>query len=543
MSLLRPLLVLSLVVSCTSYTSNNQHEFVAGFSRTDIYSPFKLTTDLKNLSSNQKKMLGILIEAAQVMDNLFWLQGFNGDKQQFLSGFSDKKLREFAEVNYGPWDRLDGDSVYLKGFSPKYPGAQFYPNDMTKAEFEKSKIKDKKGLYSIVERDQSGKLRTVPYNIKYKEGLTKAANLLRKAAKLASNKAFAKYLNMRADSFLNNSYRPSDMAWMDMKNNPIDIVIGPIESYEDQLFGYRTAFESYVLVKDMAWSKRLARYVKFLPELQKSLPVAAKYKREKPGTSADLNAYDVIYYAGLCNAGGKTIAINLPNDEVVQLKKGTRRLQLKNIMRAKFEKILMPIAKQVIHPSQLKYINFDAFFANTMFHEVAHGLGIKKTINGKGMVRAALKEHASPIEEGKADTLGLYMIEQLFKKKQMPKGKIENHYVTFMAGAFRAIRFGASSAHAKADMIRFNFFKEKGAFTRDKNGYYTINFEKMRLAIKDLSKLILTIQGNGDYKRLDKLLKTSGVIGSQLKQDLKKIEEAKIPVDITVVQGKPVLGL
>ncbi|HEY4664380.1 MAG TPA: hypothetical protein VIG85_05290, partial [Comamonas sp.] len=211
-------------------------------------------------------------------------------------------------------------------------------------------------------------------------------------------------------------FYPSDLAWMDMKNSNLDIVIGPIETYEDQLFGYKASYSSYVLVKDVEWSNKLAKFVQYLPELQQNLPVDAQYKAEKPGTDSDLNAYDVIYYAGDCNAGGKTIAINLPNDERVQLEKGTRRLQLKNAMQAKFDQILVPIAHVMIDESQQKNIKFEAFFSNVMFHEVAHGLGIKNTINGKGSVREALKETQSALEEGKADILGLYMVNQLLKK-------------------------------------------------------------------------------------------------------------------------------
>ena len=273
-----------------------------------------------------------------------------------------------------------------------------------------------------------------------------------------------KYLNLRADAFLSNDYRPSDLAWMDMKNNDVDLVIGPIETYEDQLFGYKTAFEAYVLIKDKQWSDRLAKYAQFLPELQRGLPVEDKYKQEMPGANAQLNAYDAVYFAGHSNAGSKTIAINLPNDEYVQLEKGTRRLQLKNAMRAKFDKILRPIADQLIVPEQRENITFDAFFANTMFHEVAHGLGIKNTINNKGTVRAALKEHASALEEGKADILGLYMVTQLFEKGELTTGTLQDYYTTFMASIFRSVRFGASSAHGKANMIRFNYFANEGAF-------------------------------------------------------------------------------
>ena len=535
----------------TSETSANvqpkqvsQPELLSGFEqRLDIYKEVTLTADLSHLSANQKQMLTLLIDASKIMDDLFWQQAFSQDKKSFLASISDEKVRRFAEINYGPWDRLNGDKVFLSKTAPKAHGAEFYPVDMTKAEFEQSEFSDKKGLYSVVRRDSEGKLVSVPFSEIYHDQMDRAAAILDEAAKFADDKEFANYLTMRAQALRTDEYQASDFAWMDMKNNPIDVVIGPIESYEDQLYGYRAAFESYVLIKDLAWSEKLAKYAQFLPELQKGLPVAKKYKAEVPGSDADLNAYDVIYYAGHSNAGSKTIAINLPNDEEVQLKKGTRRLQLKNAMRAKFDAIMLPIADTLIVPEQRKNVTFTGFFANTMFHEVAHGLGIKNTLNDKGPVRQALKEHASALEEGKADILGLYMIRQLLNKGAISDGTLEDYYTTFMAGIFRSIRFGASSAHGKANMVRFNYFQEKGAFSRNEQGLYSINVEKMTAAIDSLSELILTLQGNGDYQGVDSLVKESGVIGETLAADLARLEAANIPVDIVFKQGKEVLGL
>jgi len=511
--------------------------------RLDIYTTVALTTDLSSLSDNQKQMLVKLIDASKIMDDLFWQQSFGEKKSDFLAKISDEKVKKYADVNYGPWDRLDGDKVFLTGYEEKPLGAQFYPSDITKEELNKAQITDKQGLYSVVRRDEKGALYSIPYSKAYAKQLTKAANLLKQASTLADDKEFADYLNLRAKALLTDDYQASDFAWMDMKNNPIDVVIGPIENYEDQLFGYRAAFESYVLVKDLAWSEKLAKYAAYLPELQKDLPVEQKYKQEVPGSDADLNAYDVIYYAGHSNAGSKTIAINLPNDEEVQLKKGTRRLQLKNAMQAKFDKILVPIAHQLIVPEQRDNITFNAFFANTMFHEVAHGLGIKNTLNDKGTVRQSLQEHASALEEGKADILGLYMITQLLNKGVITEGKLEDYYTTFMAGIFRSVRFGASSAHGKANMIRFNFFKQEGAFSQNEQGLYQVNMDKMGAAMAKLSGLILTLQGNGDYQGVDDLVKNQGTIKAELAASLERLTAASIPVDIIFEQGADVLGI
>lgn len=515
----------------------------AELARVGIYAPVTLAADLSHLSDAQRNMIGILIEAAKIMDGLFWRQAY-GDPDALLAELESPAMREFARFNYGPWDRLDGNKPFVPGVGPKPPGARFYPSDMSKEEFEAWDEPQKRGLYSLVRRDEDGGLSLVPYSVAYAEELSRAATLLREAAGLAEDPEFANYLRLRASAFETDDYQPSDLAWMDMKNNPVDVVIGPIENYEDQLFNYRAAFEAFILIKDMAWSERLSRYANFLPELQRGLPVPEAYKTETPGTDSDLNAYDAVYYAGDCNAGSKTIAINLPNDEQVQLQKGTRRLQLKNTMRAKFDKILVPIAAELIAEDQLKHVTFEAFFANTMFHEVAHGLGVKNTINGKGTVRQALKEVYSAMEEGKADVLGLYMITSLRNKNEIDEGELMDNYVTFMAGIFRSIRFGATSAHGRANMVRFNFFREMGAFERDpENGRYRVNPQRLATAMDALSNLILTLQGDGDYAGAGKLLATSGVVGQQLQADLDRLDAAGIPVDIVFRQGREVLGL
>lgn len=507
----------------------------------DKYVSVKLTADVSKLTENERKMIPILIKAADKMNDLFWYEAY-GDKDSLLNSITDADTKRFVEINYGPWGRLDGNAPFVDGVGPKPAGANFYPKDMTKEEFLGADIKDKSSIYNFVRRDSVGKLYSIPYHKQFETEVKEVSDLLLEASKLADDAGLKNYLELRAKALLDDEYQASDLAWMDMKTNTLDIVIGPIETYEDAMFGNKAAHEGYVLIKDMEWSERLARFSAYLPELQVGLPVDEAYKKEKPGTDSDLNAYDVVYYAGDCNAGSKTIAINLPNDEEVQLKKGTRRLQLKNAMRAKFDKILLPISDVLIDESQRKHITFDAFFANTMFHEVAHGLGIKNTINGKGTVRTSLKEHSSALEEGKADILGLYMIQQLHAKGEL-KEDIKDNMVTFMAGIFRSVRFGASSAHGKANMIRFNFFKEKGAFTRNEDGTYKVDFDKMIVAMEEMSNMILTLQGNGDYDGVANLVNDKGVISSELQADLDRLTEANIPVDVVYEQGTDVLGM
>jgi Peptidase family M49 len=512
--------------------------------RPEIYANFPLTADLSALSEQQRQMLVLLVEASNVMDDLFWRQAFRDEYAGWLTSIGVQETRQFAELNYGPWDRLAEEKPFMDGFGAKPLGANFYPPDMTVEEFEAAPLDGKRGLYSLLRRDASGELMLLPYHVAYADELGRAAALLRDAADLAEHEGFANYLRLRAEALVTDNYQPSDLAWMDVKTNPIELVIGAIETYEDRLFGYKAAYESYVLLKDQEWSERLARFAGFLPELQEGLPVPPEFKAETPGLDSDVNAYDVLYYAGHSNAGSKTIAINLPNDEQVQLQKGTRRLQLKNAMQAKFEKILVPIADVLISESQRQHISFDSFFTNTMFHEVAHGLGIKNTINDKGTVREALKDLASSMEEGKADVLGLYMITSLHEAGEMGEVDLRDNYVTFMAGMLRSMRFGASSAHGKANMVRFNFFAEHGAFVRDpETETYSVDFERMEEAMNALSELLLTLQGTGDYEGTAKLMNEKGMIGTALQGDLDKLMRADIPVDIEFSQGLNELGL
>ena len=502
-----------------------------------------LTADLSAFDAQDKQMIALLVQATQVMDSLYWQQSW-GDRDKLLAQVTDPDTRRLVELNFGPWDRLNNDRSFVGGIGPRPPGSTFYPVDMTKQEFEAAALPDKTSWYTLLRHDSAGKLISVPYHVAYRADLEKAAALLRQAAPLSKDASFAAYLTMRADALLSDDFQPSDLAWMDMKSNPVDIVIGPIETYEDQLFGYKASYEGLVLIKDVAWSERLARFAKFMPELQRGLPVPDKYKAETPGSAADLNAYNAIYYAGNANVGAKTIAINLPNDEQVQLKKGTRRLQLENVIHAKFDKILLPIAKVLIAEDQLKNVTFDAFFEDTMFHEVAHGLGIKNTLDKKGTVTQALKEYASNFEEGKADVLGLYLITALSEKGELEQSKLMDGYVTFLAGILRSVRFGAGDSHGKANMIRFHFFEQMGAFSRDPaTGRYRVEFDKMKLAMNALSEKLLTVQGDGDYATAKQMTETMGVISPELAADLKRLDTANIPVDVTFEQGLETLGL
>jgi Peptidase family M49 len=507
------------------------------------YAPVRLTTDLP-LTETERKMLPLFIEAAQVMDTIYRREWY-GDLDSLRGRLPDSLTRRYVAINVGPWDRLDELKSFVPGVAPAPKGAQFYPADMTTAEFDSvAKAapdggKALRSLYTLVRRDPSTRaLVAVPYHEAFAGPVRLAATKLRDAAALSTDVSLKRYLELRARALETYDYQPSDLAWLDMKSNTIDLVIGPIETYDDRLFGYKAAHEAYVLVKDRAWSQRLARYAALLPSLQAGLPVAAAYKRERPGTDGDLNAYDVLYYAGQANAGAKTIAINLPNDEEVQLRKGTRRLQLKNAMRAKFDRILAPIADELIAPDQRQYIAFDAFFENTMFHEVAHGLGIKRTIDGRHTVREALKEEAGALEEEKADILGLYMLARLNERGELGTHELRNNLVTFLAGIFRSVRFGAADAHGRANVATLNVFHQMGAFSPDSaTGTYRVDFAKMRTAVDSLSARILRLQGDGDYAAAQAFLKQQGTIPADLQHGLARVAAKRIPVDIIFEQG------
>lgn len=505
------------------------------------YAEVTLTSDISHLSQAEREMLVHLFEAARIMDDLYWKQAY-GDKAALMKLLKTPQEKQFAAINYGPWDRLAGNEPWLKGAKAKPKGAGFYPADMAEAEFEMLDNPDKTSLYTVIQRDKNKVLTVVPYHVAYAEDLKKAADHLMAAANLCPDPAFAEYLNLRAEALVTDQYQSSDFAWLKAKESNIDFVIGAIENYEDGLFGYKAAYEAFILIKDHKWSEMLQKFNAFLPEMQNLLPVPDEYRREMPGTDADINVYDAVFYAGDCNAGSKTIAINLPNDEQVQLQAGSRKLQLKNSMQAKFDKILMPIASVVIHPDQMRHVKFEAFFANTMFHEIAHGMGIKNTINGSGTIRTVLKEAYSPIEENKADVLGLWLVTQMVDRGEL-EGEIMDYYVTFMAGIFRSSRFGAASAHGKANMMRYHFLQRRGAFTVDEKGFYVINPDIMREAIQELVSEILIMQGNGDYEGASKLVKTEGVVPAELQTALQKINSKNIPVDIVFKQGPEVLGL
>ncbi|MDR3046050.1 MAG: Zn-dependent hydrolase [Bacteroidales bacterium] len=510
--------------------------------KTEEFVYVDLTSDLvKGLSENDKQLLSIFFKIGEIMDNLFWKQTF-GDKT-VLDTIQNQWTKEFVAINYGPWERLNDNQPFIAGFGFKPAGCQFYPQDMTKDEFLAFNDPNKESLYTVIQRNADGSLKSVWYHEVYKEEIAQVCALLDQAIAIATDEGMKTFLIERKKSFETDDYFASDMAWMDMKQSFIDFVVGPIENYDDKLNEAKASYESFILIRDVKKGEELGKFIALLPELQKILPGEAKYKTFVPGTSSDLNVYDAVYYAGDCNAGSKTIAINLPNDDRVNAQKGTRRLQLRNAMQAKFDHIMMPIGKLIIEPAQQKYLKFDAFFWNVMLHEVSHGLGVKNTITGKGSVDKAMQTEQTSWEEAKADVLGLFLNCYLIEKGEITNISVEDALTTYVVGILRSVRFGASSSHGKANMMCYNCMEKGGAIVRNADGTYHIDFDKARKAMEEWGALILKTQGDGDYDFAVKYRNENGIIGTLLQKDLDKINTSGIPKDIRFNQGAKVLGI
>ncbi len=523
------------------------------------YKTIRLNPDLSALSPEEKEALVYLIRAAQFADSVYWKQTY-GDPYPLLNQIQDEKLKQLVLINYGPWDRMNNNEPFIVGVGPKPLGRNFYPKDMRKGEFDSMPFDIKKNPYTVLHRGPMPQgnlpapmmpegmvmnLEAFPYSMAYQYYNAQIMeNLLRASEKLAkADPELFNFLRLRGEGIMNGDFQQSDIEWLKLKKSNLDIIIGPIENYEDELYGYKTSYESFVLIRDKEWGQKLEKFIKLLPDLQKNLPVDSIYKTEKAGSSeSQLAVFDAVYYSGDANAGSKTIAVNLPNDENLQQTHGTRRSQIKNVMKAKFDNILIPIADQIIDPSQRANVSWDAFFNDVMFHEVAHGLGIKNTIDKTGTVREALGATYSAIEECKADVLGLWMVTQMVEKKEL-KGKLDDFYVTFVASVFRSVRFGAANSHGQANMITFNTLLNAGAITRTSKGFYKVDVEKMKATIEKLAGDLLRLQGNGDAVAVKKYLDKMAVVGPKLSEDLKKINKAGIPTDIIFEQGVDVLGL
>jgi Peptidase family M49 len=500
-----------------------------------------LTTELYGgLSEHERAMLPLLLDACAEMDNIFWQEAY-GDRDALLSTIDDPEARRFAEFNYGPWDRRAGNAPFLSEVGPKPLGAQFYPADMTSAEFEAACAESPeravalRSQYTLVRRDAAGRLVGVPYHEAFADSVERAAARLRAAAILADDPGLRTYLELRAEALLTDDYRPSDVAWLDMKSNGIDVIIGPIENFEDALYGCKTAHAGVVLLKDREWSARLSSLTEALPELQRGLPVPDAYKKETPGSDGQLGVYDAVAFAGHANAIPPQ-AVNLPNDEDLQLTKGTRRLQLRNAMRWVFDQTIVPVIDSLIDADQRSDVRFEAYFECVMCHEIAHGLGIKHTIGGTRSVREALREQEGVVEEGKADIVGLHLLARLKAAGELPEASLASANVTFVAELLRQIRKGSASEHSRAALANLGFLLETGAISRHPGtGTYRVDVPTMARAIDTLAERYLRLQGDGDYDGALAFIPKDMGLNPTLKVDLDRLAAANIPIGVRFV--------
>jgi hypothetical protein len=508
----------------------------------DQFAPTELKYDSTLLSPRENIVLHKLYEASKIMDEIFLEQVFSKNENiqknlMLQSSMAAKPQLEYFTMMAGPFDRLDHNKPFIGDYK-KPDGANFYPEDMTKGEFQefiKNNPDQEKAFTSefTVIRRVNDKLTAIPFSVFYKDKLSKAAALLREAAQYADNTTLKNYLNLRAQAFETNDYYESDMAWMDLKDHNIEIVIGPYEVYEDELFNYKASFESFVTIKDPVESKKLDRFASYLGEMEEHLPIPEEYKNKERGSESPISVVNEVFTAGDTKAGVQTLAFNLPNDERVRKAKGSKKVMIKNLHEAKFEKLLIPIAKIVLPEDELKYVTFDGFFNHTLMHEMTHGIGpgfIK--VNGRDTeVKNELKETYSKIEECKADILGMYMNIFMIEKGVFPKEFEKEIWVSNLAGIFRSVRFGINEAHGAGNAIIYNFLLEKGGYVyNDKTEKVSVDFKKVYPALEQLATKLLTIQATGDYDGANKLINQYAVSSPSMEILRNKLNS--LPVDI-----------
>lgn len=545
LSLVVPLVActFTLIIGCSKPQDTTMESPLAA--KLNRFAPTEITADVSQLSAGDRQALDKLIEASRLMDEVYLRQVWSGNvalKEQLAADTSaEGKLRyKMFMLNKGPWSGLDHDSAFVEGVPyPKPAGANFYPEDMTKEEFEEwvgtlsKKDQEKaRGFFHTIRRDENGKLKLVSYSDEYRRWLEPAADLLREAAALTDNKSLKNFLTKRADAFLSNDYYASDVAWMEL-DAPIEPTIGPYEVYMDELFNYKAAFEAFITLRNDEETNKLSKFSNELQDLENNLPIDKKYRNPKLGALAPIRVVDVVVNGGEANKGVQTAAFNLPNDEKVTKEKGSKRVMLKNVQEAKFRNILVPISSVAIALDERGLIAFEPFFTHILAHELMHGLGPHSiTVDGKQTtVRQAMKELSSAFEEAKADISGLWALQYLIDKGVVDKSFERQMYVTFLASAFRSVRFGLNEAHGKGIALQFNYLIDEGAFVHDAaSGTFSVNFDKIKQAVTKLTSAIMTIQAEGSYDKAKAMLDTYGVMRPEMKAALDKM--TSIPTDI-----------
>jgi hypothetical protein len=548
------LMVIGTVLSSTAQELATKVPDLAQLQKmTARFAPTELNVDISNLSDGDRKALVKLIEAARLIDDIFMAQYWSGDHalyaklQKETSPLGKARLHYFW-INKGPWSALDENTAFIPGVPEhKLPGANFYPESMTKEQFEtwlktlpEDQQKQATGFFTIIRSDGKNGFKVIPYSEAYKEDLTQAAKLLNEAAALTDNATLKHFLTTRAAAFLSNDYYESDVAWMDL-DAPLDITIGPYETYNDEIFGYKASYEAYVNVRDEQESAKLGAFAKDLQEIENNLPLDPKYRNPKIGAQAPIRVVNEVMDAGDGNHGVQTAAYNLPNDERVVAEKGSKRVMLKNVQQAKFQQILVPISKRVLAADEQADVNFDAFFTHILTHELCHGLGPHQiTLDGKPTTpREQLKELYSAIEEAKADATGLFALQYMIDHAQAmgleailkPDANSDKRlYTTYLASSFRTLRFGLGEAHGKGMAMQVNYLIDKGGFVARPDGTFAVDYTKIKDAVRDLTHDLLTVEAEGNYAGAKQMLDTLGVLRPEFKQALDKLGD--IPVDI-----------
>lgn len=545
------ILIFSLfLLGCEKKTEQNKDaEDIAMLKeKIEKFAPTELKYDSSTLDEREKIVVEKLYLASKIMDELFLDQVYSKNyeirkslMEQAANGSEKAKLElELFTIMFGPFDRLDHDAPFIDTLK-KPLGANFYPEDMTKEEFEswiKSNPEDEKAFTSefTVIRRVDDKLTAIPYSEYWKDKLTEASKLLKEAAEYADNPTLKKYLNSRADAFLSNDYYQSDMDWMDMKDHKIEIVIGPYEVYEDGMFNFKAAFESFLTIEDPAESAKLDVFKKYLRDMEIHLPIPDQHKNFNRGSESPLAVVNEVFTGGDTKSGVQTLAFNLPNDERVRQAKGSKKVLLKNVQEAKYKQILIPIAELVLDAEQVKYVTFESFFTHTLMHEMSHGIGpgfIK--VDGRDTeVKKELKETYSTMEECKADILGMYNNIFMIEKGVFPETFANETWVTFLAGTFRSVRFGINEAHGGGNAIIYNYLLEKGAYEyNEETQKVKVNFEKIGPALEELANIVLMIQAEGNYQGAKDLIAKYVVNSPSMETLRKKLEH--LPVDIKPV--------
>jgi hypothetical protein len=524
------------------------------------FAPTPLRVDLSGLSAGDRQALEKLVEAAKIVNTIFMRQFWSGDLATYHALQQDKTPLGSARLDYfwinkGPWSEIDEYAAFLPDVpARKLPGANFYPENMTKDEFEtwvKTLSPEQKeqaeGFFTVIRRGADGKLKTIPYSDEYKSDLASAGKLLREAAALTDNGSLKKFLTARADAFVSNNYYESDMAWMDL-DAPVDVTYGPYETYQDELFGYKAAFEAYINVRDNKESARLGFLGSHLQDIENNLPEDPQYRVAKLGASAPIRVVNEVFSAGDGAHGVQTAAYNLPNDDKVVQQKGSKRVMLKNVQEAKFKATLVPISKIVLVPAAQKDLSFELFFTHIVAHELCHGLGPHQiTIGGRETnPRMELKEQYSALEEAKADVTGLFALQ--FLMTQADAGKLDapmahgaeaerQLYTTYLASSFRTMRFGLQDAHARGQAMQFNYFLDQGAFTANADGTFGVDVAKMKEAVKSLDGKLLTLEATGDYAGAKDWMGKMGILRPETKQALARLKS--VPTDIAPIFETP----